>query len=202
MIKLLLISIMALTLAACNGLEGVFTANQQLSFNSGDSKTDIRKGKYNAELQYKTDSRKMIINLKNYNENGSNKSIKIKIPAGVDFPLENGQVFVQAEDINQAYDLDGKVTTVTTTSERVHDWQRCTYPSYVHVCHRGPDGRVYCHNETIWRDGMQEVWYHVVYTQKDVDVTFVEPSSGASVATFIAHNKDARRVIEHTTMCR
>ncbi len=168
---------LALTIVACNDLTGSLTLQRALNVvDKKGNKITLSAGTRDAKLQYKADKREIGLKLKGAE---GETQLKIVVPANVELPRETGDVVLKGSDIGQEFDLSGRLSTETVTSEKTRTNEYCTWTTREWDCRRvwrggggrGRGGRgggghwhEHCGYYSVGHTGTRDVEYHYVTT--------------------------------------
>lgn len=189
---------LSLFLAGCNNLDGQL--NVSTDFKLKNSKGDthlIRVGTYTADLGTSTFGKK--INLKLNND--SDEKFQFTIPDGAKIP-SNGEFTLKSNQIGQAVDLSGNVTTKVTDSDIKQDFVSCTYTEPVTVCYPGPNGQQSCSTQMRTMYGNQFIRYYDRFMDQTISMNLYPAGTAASAAEFSGHATNVQRIVISQTQCR
>lgn len=189
---------LSLLVVACNKLEGQLnvTSEFKLKNSKGDTRT-IAVGNYNADLDKKTLSKKIVLRL----SDDSDQKFEFKIPDGAKIP-SNGNFSLKSGDIGQAVDLNGLVNTKVTRSDIKNEFRPCTYQEPYTVCSpSGPNGQTICQTYMRTVNGSQWVRYYDEYVDQHISMAIVPVGATATAAEFSGSLSTVRQVITDQSMC-
>ena len=108
---LILLGLSMTIFASCDKLQGTMNLDQDLHLVKRNKPYIIPAGEYKASM--KINSRKKAT----FKLEGADKyKVKVQLPAR-DFPTRNGDFHISSSEIDQPYDLHGRVNTTVTRSE-------------------------------------------------------------------------------------
>jgi|GEM_PF-6512201 len=183
--------------SACEGLNGRVSVFKDFSINYKDKVSQVLVGDYTAELKNKKN--KVTIVLKNYDMNGD-RELKILLPEGKTLPEDNGSFDFTRDDLGQSFDVHGDVATTSERDSTRHEYRSCNYMDREYHCYIDASRHYGCYWRDVLRYGHQEVWFHQVIVQKNVNVDFVD--SDVIIAGFDSFTTKRYEVIENATLCR
>lgn len=214
-----LIAVLALALvsASCVKLEGtlnveqVFTAKKRGGFlNLQRKSVEIQPGSYHASLKV-NNSKSFTLKLKADNEGEEDILIPIKSTNDFSIPT-NGNVVIRGNEINQPFDVSGRIKTDVTYSDSVRSTEDCTAQRTERYCDRvcttpsQPSGTVYCN--VVCRDvvvtypGTRYVEYHNKHTQRTLSAELLDAENKDIKARFSGVDYDTDRVYDYYGECR
>ncbi len=192
------LAVLSLLVVACNKLEGQLNVTSvfKLKNSSGDTKT-IAVGNYNADLDKKTLSKKIVLRL----NDDRDQKFEFKIPDGAKIP-SNGAFTLKSSDIGQAVDLNGLVDTKVTRSETRNEFRSCTYQEPYTVCSpSGPNGQTICQTYMRTVNGSQWVRYYDEYVDQHINLGITPVGSTDRAAEFTGNLSTVRQVVLDQSMC-
>ena len=157
-------------------------------------KIEIPYGNYSATINFSSKS-EISINMK---ANAFKETIILKRPKNFEFP-ENGHFQLTSAQVNQTFDIQGRVTTTVTDSNSVRENESCTYTVNDYVCYPGSNGQPQCgyQNRTVW--GYRYVEYFIRNTTKNLVSDFFENQK--SLAQFSGEQTEAEKIYLFTSRC-
>lgn len=209
--KKIMLLIAVLALSACTPLEGNFKAEKDLTFKS---KKSIFSSKY-ISVRVPARDYKAKFNFTNFNNlkidlSGVDKTIKIKMPDGLNINPKDDEFFIQGSDINQIYDFDGRIQSHYTRTNTRRERESCSYTRYEQrcgtVCYVDNWGQQICRVEcsqmpvTYWGTRIVEYYHSTRNTEMRLEV--LEPSTSEPVGLFNGDEVRTSRIVTFESMCR
>lgn len=208
--KKIMLLIAVLGLSACNPLEGTFKAKKDLTFKSKKTfsnnyrKIRVPARDYSAKFDFtRFDNLKIDLS-------GISKTIRIKMPDGLNINTKDDEFYIQGSDINQLYDFDGRIKSDYTRTETRRERESCSYTRYEPVCRTVCDiyagrqqvCRSVCTQEpvTYWGNRMVEYYHSTRNTQMRLKV--LAPSTSESLGLFQGNDVVTSRIVTYESMCR
>ncbi|MBX9766442.1 MAG: hypothetical protein K2X47_04145 [Bdellovibrionales bacterium] len=212
--KLITLPLITLGLVACQPLKGPLQVTQPFDITTKDKKTvQVPIGTFDTDFKYDDGKREVEIKIKKLN--GKDQTMKFKVPPSVNIPTTGGTFRLEGRDINQDFDLGGRVSYQVTDSETRRDRESCTYTVSERVCETRrvcPDQipgrpRRPCRNEnycyyvdrTIY--GQREIEYYVKTTYRGLDAQFSSPRTNRSLARLSADKTTNEAIRTYVGRC-
>ncbi|MEK6555757.1 MAG: hypothetical protein AABZ31_10980 [Bdellovibrionota bacterium] len=181
-------------LTACNDLEGILKANENLTLINKDKKTvTLPAGSYKTELD--VDSKKVKVKIE---VNDKTQKFEFAVPEDA---LKDDTFNVPAEQTGQAYGLQGTRTVEESSSGVRQDWEQCQYDEWYTRCATDSRGRTQCWQERVTRWGRRFVQYEDIYTTYTVAANLVS-ASGSAAAQFNGDLTVTERQYYQSDYCR
>lgn len=182
--------------ASCDKLSGSMNLEQDLHLVKRNKPYIIPAGQYKASM--KINSRKKAT----FKLEGADKyKVKVQLPAR-DFPTRNGDIHISNTEIDQPYDLHGRVNTTVTRSEERRGYESCTYEERYTRCTVDSDGNRRCHTAYRTIRGNRFVRYYVKTENKRLEMKFHEPGRSEPAAAFTGRSSNAERIYQSVGTCR
>ena len=210
--KVMSIPVVALALSACQPLKGPLQVTEHFRAITKENKVVVvSRGNYDSEFKY--DDRKREVEIKIKNLNGRDEKMKFKVPNSVHIPTTGGTFAIRGTDIDQEFDLTGRVGFQVNDSELRRTLDSCSYSIPDRVCEVRrvcPDSRPGrprrpCRNENFCRTtyrtifGRQEVEYFVRSTFQSIDVNFAQ--GRRALARLAADRNSTETITTHRSRC-
>lgn len=196
-----LISMIALAtlVVGCDRMEGQLNVVKDLTLkNSHGDRSVIRVGTHTADIRKSTFGKHLVLRL----NDSSDQKYEFRIPKNAKIP-SNGDFALKANDIEQAVDLYGHVTTNVVNSEERREFRTCTYSEPYTVCSpSGPGGQPICQTYMRTVTGAQWVTYYDRNVDQTVNLAINVANSTEKSAEFLGHDNYTERVTTSETMCR
>lgn len=206
--NLLVISSVFLFLVSCKEISGTLTVHNSFTaivnkkcgwspFSSCDptKKIEIPSGYYNSTIDFGSKT-EIKIEMK---ANVYKESIILKRPKNFEFP-QNGNFQLSKTQVNQPFDVSGRVSTHVWDSQLQRNNESCTYTIPDYVCYPDSDGRPKCSYEsrTVW--GYRFVEYFERNTTRELLADLVENQK--IVAQFNGSRTETEKIYTYTSICR
>lgn len=193
--------------ASCVNLEGrldvkqPMTAKMKTGFLHLKTKdVVIQPDLYAAELKINGDKN---FTLKLEGHNKILLPIKSKNSFGVP---SNGLISISHDDINQPFDLKGRIETVVSNSEPRRTIEDCTWTVKENHCKKVCTQTDACHAECadveITMHGRQEIDYHIQTTHRDLAMDLLKVGTAEVLASFHGSNDDVDQINDFISACR
>ena len=225
--KLIAIPILSLTLAGCNGLEGILSIQGPLSIvvKKGQAVPLNPGSSVRATIEVEKDGREIDIKFKD--SMGKDRKAELKLPPGVQVPQYSGTFSVLGSQVGQPFNLSGSIDTQVDESPRYRTRESCTetdrelvcywverpvpgpgpgpgpHPGHGHPGHGG--GGIHREQVCEWRlvtlYGDREVEYHNRITTVRGLADFTDPSSNMLLATFSGSNSRSEKIYDYVGPC-
>lgn len=194
--KVLALALMTLLFASCENIDGKFEAYNTLELRDGNSRDTIRPGKYQAVIKL----RKSKVKLKLTDESGSD-TYKFKLPGGVDLPTTNGSFSLTSSQVEQPYDVSGKILTDVTMGNLRYERESCQYQEPYTVCYPTGNGGRTCHTEYRTRYGFRDVEYSIRTQDQRISFNLMRPGTSGIEGRFTGREITSERVYQYTGRC-
>ncbi|MCR9203614.1 MAG: hypothetical protein NXH75_03490 [Halobacteriovoraceae bacterium] len=195
-----------IALTGCINFKGTFTAHEKIKLTHttifGNTKTrTIPAGTYNTTFKFSSQDKVKLT----FKTGGDDIDVKIKIPAGTNFPQDNGTFKILASRSGQQNNVEGFVNTVRNRSAVTRTRESCSYTTYRRdcrvVCSGANNCRKVCSDYPVTRYGNQEVEYRYNYTDRSLKLQVVAPGSGEILGEYLGEDKDVEKVYLYRGMC-
>lgn len=186
----------SLFLISCNDVDGVMDVFTDFTLQGKKSELLIKEGRHDVTLKFKRDDHiqlKMIVD-------GKNQTINFKLARDYDFPRNNGEFEIPAEDNSQGLDVAGSVATDYEDGPRRWEREACERTEYRRRCRQRRDGRRICDRVPVRVRGWRDVDYHFEY--KDQELQLELSAEGDALSSFNSRTRYQRRVVDYRGPCR
>jgi hypothetical protein len=202
--SLLLLSAMS---ASCVNLDGrldvkqTMTAKRKSGFLHLKTKdVVIQPDLYAAELKINGD-KSFTLKLEGHNK------ILLPIKSKNDFNVPaNGTITISHNDINQPFDLTGRIETDITNSDSRREIEDCTWTVKENHCKKVCTKEDTCHAECadveITMHGQRVVEFHYRTTHRDLGMDLLQVGSREVLASFHGTNDDVDQINDYIGACR
>ncbi len=194
--KLLALALMSLLFASCENIDGKFEAHNTLELRDGNSTDTIRPGKYEAVIKL----RKSKVKLKLTDDSGSD-TYNFNLPKNVDLPTTNGSFSLTSAQVEQPYDVSGKIETDITMGTLRRERESCQYQEPYTVCYPTGNGGRTCHTEYRTRYGFRDVEYRIRTQDQRISFNLLRPATSGIEGRFTGREVTAERVYQYTGRC-
>lgn len=162
-----LFAILAVVLVGCdNSIDGIFIANDDLSFNGNDSEIMVPSGDYDAEIKFRSKKRIDLV----LKQGDSEYKVRFDVPKAISFE-PNSSFEISSDLSGQPYTIAGGNETSTEYGEIREEMESCSRSIPVRRCYINQHGNYVCRTSYVTRWGNRRV---TVQPYAKTSVNFVE----------------------------
>jgi hypothetical protein len=206
--KLIPLMMIALLGTACDDLEGTIQVQAPLTLKTKKETITLAPGSQWAKFDLDEDDRQLEIKVKD--AKGKEKKAELNYRPGTVIPKHSGTFLLTGAESGQSFDLRGAVDTDVNEGPSINTTETCTYQRPIRVARDVPvfnkEGKVVGYRREYYTEyqtfyGRREIRYHNRHTTISGNSEFVQPQTGAVLATFAGSNSFSETINEYTGSC-
>ena len=180
--RLILIILLILFISGCGeAFIGQLAVHHAIDFtDKGDEKVTLSPGTYRTELRFNQSA--SVFELKITDAQKHTRTLNLSASKNVRLPETSGSFTVDATEAGQPYKISGNVSSESSKTETVRDFEFCTVQRTITDCSGPPEARC----RQVWRTfkGNQPVEYHFDSKLKRLSINLTESGSGRILALY------------------
>lgn len=204
LLSVLLLSVSCVDLNGSLQVNEAFNVKKKSGFLNLKTKiVTLLPGQYSAELVVKSSK-----NLKLILKGGDLGEINIPIKSHDNLNIpRNGQFYIEGKNINQPFNVSGTISTVFNHYGYTNEVLKCQRQFQEKRCEKICNKEagtcdIACKEVTITIEGLQEVSYHFVSTERQTDIELIPENSSTVVAILPIRGIETEKIIDRESVCR
>jgi hypothetical protein len=190
---------LALGLAGCNEIEGVFSSKVDVTLKTHKNKSlVVPKGDYASDIEIDTDDKEATLSMKVADR--SRKFI-FRFAKEIEFGEGVTAINIPSAESGQPVDLIGEVNTTVKDGPLQGEYETCWTDAWVKVCHEHGQGKVSCYWKKERVPGQMWVEYIPRTITRTVALDLTPPQKTTLLAEFNGQRKDSQRIYRYQGMC-
>jgi len=208
--KMMMLLALLLLSVSCVDLNGTLQVNEAFNVKKKSGFLNLQRkvvtvlpGQYTAKLVSKS-SKKLNLVLKG----GALGEINIPIKSHDNLNIpRNGQLYIEGKNVGQPFNVSGTINTTFNHYGYTNEIVKCQIDlkekRCEKVCNKMADTcEIVCNDVTITIEGLQEVSYHFLSTERHADLEFSPENSTAIAAILPVSGIETNRIIDSESACR